>query len=76
MKKNNNIIGIYVICNTASLYITNIDEMNEKVTYYISIIDSEKKPRRSTCKIKYDINGDPFFNSRIGEIYFNDIMRC
>ena len=71
----NNIIGIYGICNTASLYITNIDEISEKVTYYISIIDSEKKPRSSTCKIRYDINGNPFFKSRIGKIYFHDIMR-
>ena len=43
---NNKIIGMYGICNTASVCITNINELEETVTYYISIIDSSKKPRR------------------------------
>ena len=72
---NNKIIGMYGICNTASVCITNINELEETVTYYISIIDSSKKPRRSTCKIKTDKKGNLYFNSKIGKIYFNEIMK-
>ena len=72
---NNNIIGIYGICNSAALCVTNINEDEETVTYYISLIDSDKKPRKSTCKIKTDKKGNLYFNSKIGKIYFDEIMK-
>ncbi len=35
---SNDYIGVYGLCSVASIIITNINEVEEKINYYISII--------------------------------------
>ena len=65
-----------VITNTSALLITDIDEVNETVTYCVSVLDEKEAPKSHHAKINYTIkDNDPYFNSILGRMHLSEAMR-
>lgn len=68
---NNNIIGIYGLCNVASVAIYNLND--ETITAGLVVVDNEpQKPRN--YKLYYNLKG-VYFNFRGIRIYLHEVMR-
>jgi len=75
MKERKELASIY-ITNTTAVIITDIDAMTESVTYYVSVVDEEKAPKKHHAKIYYTVkNNEPYFNSILGRMHLLQAMR-
>lgn len=64
------------ITNTTAVIITDIDAMDEIVTYYVSVVDDEQTPKRHHAKLYYTRkNNEPYFNSALGRMHLLQAMR-
>lgn len=64
------------ITNTTAVIITDINAMTESVTYYVSVVDEERVPKRHHAKIYYTRkNNEPYFNSILGRMHLSQAMR-
>jgi len=64
------------LSNTAAVLITAIDDMDERVSYYVSVVDEEKTPKIHHAKIRYTVkDGEPYFDSIVGRMHLSQAMR-
>lgn len=71
MTRNNNIKGIYGICNTLSLCVLDIEYgIDDRIVYSFSN-NFDKVYKR---KVYYNAGGDAYFITQIGRVYLNEVL--
>ena len=66
-------IAIKTLCNTGSIAILAIDEVEGKITSCFYNMDKEES--RRTVKIFYDREGEPYFKRYGAKYYLNEFLR-
>lgn len=68
-----NPIAVKTLCNTGSIAILAIDNVEDKITSCFYNMDKQEDTR--TTKIFWDANGEPYFNRYKVKYYLHDFLR-
>ena len=72
---NDEVIGIYPICNCWSLCIYDFIYGIEDYVIAGIRMDEDSRNKKRRYKIYYNNKGNPYFNFKRSRIYFKDILR-
>lgn len=71
--KKYNVIGLYCASMFSGVQILDIDNNDDKVTFRWVTREGDGRPTRA--KIRYDEQGEPFFNTKGVSIPFGEVIR-
>lgn len=75
MNKELEAIAIMDICNTVGIMIYDIDDLNDIIKFRYSVVDSEKKQRLHSAKLRYNMKGESYFISYKKRYYLDQFAR-
>lgn len=68
-------VGVFGLSNTAAVVISDIDESDETVSYYLSTVGTDYMVKVHKAKIYYRVSdNEPYFNSIFGRMLLSNFI--